>query len=102
MLIGDAMENEDFGLGIDPDIVREFEGLWAKIRITGSEKQAIGYLKKAGERSALFISPTQQAPFAILYDSIEEISAYTGTLNLPDGVKEVQNGKVVETATNEV
>lgn len=96
--------NEDlnFGLGIDPTIVQEFEWLWTEIRITGSEKQAIGYLKKAGERSALFVSPTQQAPFAVIYDSVEEISAYTGTLNLPDGTKEVKNGKIVETATNEV
>ena len=93
---------ENFGLGIDKEIVREFEGLWTKIRIAGSSKQAIGLLKKAGERSALFISPTQQAQFAVLYDSVEEISAYTGTLNLPEGIKEVRNGKVVEIATNEV
>ena len=97
--------NEDlnFGLGIDKEIVQEFTGLWTKIRTTGSEKQTIGYLKKAGDRSALFISPTQQAPFAVLYERIEEIAAYTGRLNLPDGgVKEVINGRVVEIATNEV
>jgi hypothetical protein len=93
---------ENFGIGVDPEIVREFEGLWTKVRITGSSKQALGYLKKAGERAALFVSPTKQAPFAVLYDNLEEISAYTGTLRLPGGLKEVQNGKVVETATNEV
>jgi len=93
-------ELENFGLGIDPEIVRQFEGLWVKVRLSRSNKQSLALLKKAGERSALFVSPTQQAPFASLYDDIEEISAYTGALNLPEGIKQVLNGRLVEAETN--
>jgi hypothetical protein len=74
-------------LGVDPEIAKEFAGLWVRVRKAGSEKPIIGLLKKAGSRSALFISSTQQAPYTVLYDVIEEISTYTGTLNLPDGIK---------------
>ncbi len=96
--------NEDlnFGLGIDPEIVREFEGLWVRVMKAGKEKPILGLLKKVGERSALFVSPTKQSAFAALYDDIEGIESYTGPLNLPDGTREVRNGKVMETATNEV
>ena len=93
---------ENFGLGIDKEIVQEFTGLWVRIMKAGSEKPIISFLKKAGDRSALFISPTKQSAFATLYDDIEGIESYTGPLNLPDGIKEVRNGKVMETATNEV
>lgn len=97
------MDNlENFGLGVDPEIAKEFAGLWVRVRKAGSEKQIIGLLKKAGSRSALFISSTQQAPYTVLYDVIEEISTYTGTLNLPDGIKVIKNGKIMGPAENKV
>ncbi len=96
------MSELDFGTGIDPEIVKQFEGLWVKIKLYSSNKRALAFLKKAGERSALFVSPTQQAPFASLYDDIEEISAYTGALNLPEGIKQVINGRLVEAYANKV
>ena len=91
-------EIEDFGLGlgIDPELVKQFEGLWVKVRLSGSSKQTLAFFKKAGERGALFVSPTKQAPFAVLYDDIEEISTYTGALNLPEGTKWALNGKLIE------
>ena len=97
------MDNlENFGLGIDPEIVREFEGLWVRIRKVGSEKPILGLLRKVGERSALFVSPTQQSTFAALYDDIEGIESYTGPLNLPDGIKVIKNGKIIGSAENKV
>lgn len=36
------------------------------------------------------------------YDVIEEISTYTGTLNLPDGIKVIKIGKIMGSAENKV
>ncbi len=93
---------EDIGVGVDPEITKEFEGLWVRLRLYSSSKQVLAFFKKAGERSALFISPTKQAPFAVLYDDIEEISAYSGSLKLPDGVRLVLNGRLIEVHENKV
>lgn len=92
---------EEFGIGIDPEIVKQFEGKWIRMR-TIEHRGIIALLKKAGDRSALFISPTKQIEFSMLYEDIINMATHSGGLHLPDGEKVVVNGVLKEDATKSV
>ena len=84
----------DIGMGVEPDIVKEFEGKYVYMRIDGQNKVLLALLKKAGSRSALFETPTRKRTFAVLYEQIESISEHNGTINLPSGKVVVVNGVI--------
>jgi hypothetical protein len=84
----------DIGIGVEPEIVKEFEGKYVYMRIDGRSKTMIALLKKAGSRSALFETPTMKKTFAVLYEQIESISEHNGTINLPSGKAVVVNGMI--------
>ena len=86
----------DINMGVDPEIVREFEGKWVYMRVEGQQRVLLALLKKAGSRSALFITPTKQKQFVELYENIMGIATHSGTITLPDGIKQVVNGIVIE------
>ncbi len=84
----------DIGMGVDPEIVKEFEGKYVYMRIEGQDKILLALFKKAGSRSALFETPTKKKTFAVLYEQIESISEHNGTINLPAGKAVVVNGVI--------
>ena len=84
----------DIGMGVDPEIVKEFEGKYVYMRINGRDKPLLALLKKAGSRSALFETPTMKKTFAVLYEQIDSIAEHTGDINLPEGKAVVVNGMI--------
>ena len=84
----------DIGIGVEPEIVKEFEGKYVYMRMAGQDKVLLALLKKAGSRSALFETPTRKRTFAVLYEQIESISEHNGTINLPSGKAVVVNGVI--------
>ncbi len=90
-MVSDKMV-DGYGMGVDSEIVKEFEGKYIYMRKYGGDRVIIAYLKKAGDRSALFVSPTKQITFVVLYEDISMISVHNGMVNLPEGKVDVVNG----------
>ncbi len=82
----------DIGIGMEPEIVKEFEGKYVYMRIDGQNKILLALFKKAGSRSALFETPTRKRTFAVLYEQIDSIAVHNGTIKLPEGKVAVVNG----------
>ena len=94
---------EEISFGIEPEIVKEFEGKWIYMKKEGSSYVILAFLKKAGHNSGLFMSPTKHNEFAVLYDSIISIGTHSGKLTMPDGrMKEVVNGVLVDDVVEKV
>ena len=84
----------NIGFGVDPEIVKEFEGKYVYMQIEGQNKQLLALFKKAGSRSALFETPTRKRTFAVLYEQIDLIAEHNGSINLPSGKVVVVNGVI--------
>lgn len=84
----------DIEMGIEPEIVKEFEGKYVYMQIEGQNKQLLALFKKAGSRSALFETPTRKRTFAVLYEQIDLIAEHNGSINLPSGKVVVVNGVI--------